>query len=157
MLDVRILLLLLEPDGRLDGRWGTLGGRASSSVMVMMTMVLVVAGQRLDRRRVGVGVAGGRCTMQPILAAAAPATAAILKEGRQVLARMRTEIVGTPSRCGWPVIRRITTGLFLGNVGRGLERCTSSGAGGGAAILLVGCAVGVIVRIHRCGVVVAAR
>ena len=97
--------------------------------------------------------------MQPIPAAAALAAAAILKEGRQVLAGMRTEIVGTPSRCGWPIGTRIAAGLLLGDVGlgRGLEQCTSSGAGGGAAVLLVGCAVGVVVRVHRCGVVVVAR
>ena len=44
MLGVRIIVLL-EADGRLDGRWGTLGGGTSSSMM-MMIHLLVVAGQR---------------------------------------------------------------------------------------------------------------
>ena len=141
LLDVRNIFLL-EPDGRLDGRWGTM----------MMTMtILVVAGQRLHRRRVGVvGVAA-------LATANLTRTATVLKEGRQILAGMRTEIVGTPSRGRGSVGCRITTGLLLGEVGlgRGLERCTSSSsAGAGAAVLLVGCAVGVVVRVHRCGVVV---
>ena len=49
MLDVRIIVLL-ETDGRLDGRWSTLGGGAGGSSMMMMVMMmihmLVVAGQR---------------------------------------------------------------------------------------------------------------
>jgi len=130
MLDVRNIFLL-EPDGRLDGRWGTM----------MMTMtILVVAGQRLHRRRVGVvGVAA-------LATAALTSAATVLKEGRQILAGMRTEIVGTPSRGRGSVRCRIATGLLLGEVGLG--------RGSRAAVLLVGCAVGVVVRVRRCGIVV---
>ena len=131
LLDVRNIFLL-EPDGRLDGRWRTM----------MMTMtILVVAGQRLHRRRVGVvGVAA-------LATANLTRTATVLKEGRQILAGMRTEIVGTPSRGRGSVRCRITTGLLLGGE-------VGLGRGSRAAVLLVGCAVGVVVRVHRCGIVV---
>ena len=131
LLDVRNIFLL-EPDGRLDGRWGTM----------MMTMtILVVAGQRLHRRRVGVvGVAA-------LATAALTSAATVLKEGRQILAGMRTEIVGTPSRGRGSVRCRITTGLLLGGE-------VGLGRGSKAAVLLVGCAAGVVVCVHRCGVVV---
>ena len=110
-------------------------------MMVMMTMtILVVAGQRLHRRRVGVvGVAA-------LATAALTSAATVLKEGRQILAGMRTEIVGTPSRGRGSVRCRIATGLLLGEVGLG--------RGSRAAVLLVGCAVGVVVRVRRCGIVV---
>ena len=140
LLDVRTILFL-ELDGRLDGRWGTLGGRTGSSVMMTMT-ILVVAGQRLHRRRVGVGVG-----VAALAAADLTRTATVLKEGRQILAGMRTEVVGTPSRGRGSVRCRITTRLLLGGE-------VGLGRGSSAAVLLVGCAVGVVVRVHRCGIVV---
>ena len=57
--------------------------------------------------------------MQPTLAPAAAAltntTTTILKEGREVLGGVRSEVVGTASGCRGLVRCRITTGLLLGS------------------------------------------